>query len=195
MKRVLRSGVVLMGLVSALCAACGSDDGGSGFSPSVSSDKELGSLSEPDVKKLCDDVQSYASSVADSLKDVSCRSAGIAAAVTGGAETDADARVACKTAYDKCLATPADTDEEPCERPPATCKATVGELTACLNAYPTYVKATLPNLPACNTIEVAKLSSYFETPDKPEAPAACKTYDTKCPGNGIIDDGSSSGDQ
>lgn len=177
----------------ALCMACGgsdSSDGGGSFTTSVPRDQKLGSLSPADTAKLCSDVETYSKSLSAQLKSLTCKSAGLVAVFTASATTDAEARSACQTGYDKCLAAPAEsTETDTCTPPNASCTATVGELSACFDALPGYISSASNSFPSCATLKLSDLTETTDTGETPTPPAACTTYEAKCPDDDMLPGG------
>lgn len=191
-------GLASLAAVVALCSACSGSDSSGGFSTSVPASKPVNTLTQQEQTQLCSDLNGYVDdTLTEQLKVPLCRGKALAAALQGGAKTDAEARAACKPAYEKCLTEPVDTgfdSKQMCDAPAQDCAATVGELSSCIQALPGYLQASLPDLPACDAIEIAKLSEYTAEKPQPAEPAACTAYEKKCPSDSIIGDGSSSGD-
>jgi hypothetical protein len=160
-----------------MAATCGGD--GSTFSSGVSKDAELGSLSSGDAEKLCQSLQTWMKdNFTAQIKEVSCRTAGFLAAGLGSGSM-AQKETTCKTAYDQCMKSPA--QESPttsCEKPSATCKATVGEMETCINEIAPMMNMVLAAFPTCQQVAAGA------TPTPPSnlmPPASCTAFQTKCP--------------
>lgn len=185
-----QSGLFAVCASFALTIACGGSDSGggsgSGFSTSVPSSQKLGSLSAEDTTKLCADVKAYATSLSSQLKAVSCKTSGLLGAAFADAKTDSQAQSACKTAYDKCIAAPAQTSTDTCTPPPATCMATVGELTACFNDIPGYISSASNAIPSCATLKLSDLMTTTDPTASLKEPASCTSYQAKCPDDSML---------
>jgi hypothetical protein len=170
-----------------LTLGCGGGGGG-GFNPGVAGNKPLNTLSDAEVATLCKNADAYFSSSPD-IKEANCRTAGVfAVAFTASVgATDKQLQDACQTVYNQCIKAPASssggdggTSNGTCNKPPASCTATVDQMTACLNE----LTATLKNsVPACNTLTVASLGASANPPDggSDTTGPACKAYEAACP--------------
>lgn len=154
--------------------------GGGDFATSVPGSKPLGDLTPAEVDQLCDDLDAFYSSsgVASDLEEFSCRLGGIIAAAFTGAETDEAAQAACQSAYDSCMAEPAETTSE-CGEASATCTATVAELAACTNDSRQFFRDATDELPACSELTVDDLAGG--PGEESMAPPSCTTFEMKCP--------------
>jgi hypothetical protein len=173
------------------CGGSNSSDGGSSFSSSVPGSATIGSLSDSDKQKLCNDLAAYVSSSTFKSGEVkaSCSFAGVVGAALATDQTDAGVQAACKKSYDDCAAqiTSAPVDASMCMPPGATCTATVSELTACLNADVAAFNSI--DVPSCASLTVASLNNMTTDPgstSQPMQPAACATFQMKCPGSGMM---------
>jgi hypothetical protein len=145
-------------------------------------DKPLSDLTDAEITGLCSKFDEFFSSgsVGMNLEEFSCRFSGLFAAALGGAETDAAARAACKTAYDACVAAPAETTEM-CGRPTGTCTATVAELEACANDSAKAVDQLTASFPTCAELTLADLTGGGGDAE-PQDPVSCTMFEMKCPG-------------
>ena len=185
-----KSGMFAISASFALTMACGGSDSGGGFSTSVPSSQQLGSLSDADTTKLCNDIKSYQTSLNSQLKALSCKTSGLFGAAFAQPATDAEAQSACKTAYDKCVAAPAQSDgDDACTPPPASCTATVGELTACMNDLPGYITSASNAIPSCASLKLSDLMSTTDPSDSVKEPASCTSYEAKCPDDDMLPGG------
>ena len=173
-----------------LAVACGGDDGddkkndsGGDFTTSVPNDKPLGSLTDAESQQLCEDLSDYlsGSSFSADAQEVVCRSSGILAAVFSAPQTDAAARSACKTAYDECKAAPAESNQQ-CDKPDASCMATVDDYKACMADMPAYLDQVKGTFPSCAELTLDDFDAIAGEP--PATPASCAALDTKCPDGG-----------
>ena len=139
---------------------------------------ELGSLSSGDVQKLCESLSSWMqANIAGELKEVSCRTAGLIAAGFGGS-SPALKQTACTAAYDDCMKKPAEpVGTESCEKPSSSCKATVGELEACINEMAPLMSQLVSAFPDCAQIAAGATAT---PPTNLQTPASCKTFQSKC---------------
>jgi len=161
----------------------GSSTGPAGdFDTGLPADKPIASLTDAEIAGLCDKFDDFYSTgeVAADLKDFSCRFSGLLAAAFAGAETDAAARAACKTAYDACAAAPSETTST-CKKPTGTCTATVAEVEACANDSAKAVDQLTSAFPSCAELTLADLMDTGEEPTTAEDPASCTTLEMKCP--------------
>ncbi len=164
--------------LAAIGATCGGDGGS--FSSGLDNGAELGALSPGDADKLCQSVNDWMTNhFAKDIKELSCRTTGALAGAFGSAASQKQA--ACQTAYDRCMSQPS--DEEPtstsCQKPAASCKATVGELETCINELAPLLQQAVNSLPTCQQIGSGSTTT---PPVTPESPASCKTLQSKCPG-------------
>ncbi len=176
-----------------------SSNAGSGglapFDPGVAGSAQLGSLSDSDTQKLCDELQQYVSGAPfmQAEGQLSCGAAGIAAAFMATDMTDSGIQSACKSASDACTAALKDTNPmmtDTCDKPDASCTATVAEYTACLNDAVNVLNTT--NIPACSTLTKANLQTALLSLAglAQGEPASCTAYEMKCPGGtGMPDPG------
>ena len=161
-------------------AGSGMGSGGD-FDTGLPADKPISTLTDAEITGLCSKFDDFYSkgAVATGLKDFSCTFSGIFAALLGGADTDAAAQAACKTAYDACIAAPSETTSS-CSKPSATCTATVGEVEACTNDSAKYVAQLGDLLPSCAELTLADLMD-MGADMTPAEPASCTTLEMKCP--------------
>jgi hypothetical protein len=165
--------------------AAGSSNSGSpgDLDTGLPADKPLSDLTEAEIAGLCSKFDEFYSTgpVGKDLEEFTCRFSGLFAAVLGGAETDAAARAACKTAYDSCVAAPAETTQE-CGKPTGMCTATVAELEACANDSAKAVQQLTSSFPTCAELTLADLMDLGGGgEDEPQNPASCTTLEMKCP--------------
>jgi hypothetical protein len=200
----LGAGFISLSAGFALCVACGggSDGGTAGsagntgsagsnntsnatFSSSLPATEQLGSISDQDSATLCKELSAFEAGATDAkLTEFSCLLAGILGAEFVGGSTDAALQTACKTIYDECLATPADTTTT-CTKPDATCMATLGDLEACVNATGPYIDQVNSQIPTCDKLTQATLSTTTSAVSE-VAPAACTAFKAKCPGSTLV---------
>ena len=163
---------------------------GSGSGPSggldtgLPGDATLSSLTDTQYTDLCKKFDDFYSSgpAAAGLKDVTCRLGGFLAAAFAGADTDAAARAACKSAYDSCLTAPAETTTDKCTKPTGTCTATVAELEACSTDSANAVQQLSSTFPSCADLTLADLMGMDSGGDTTSTqPASCTTLSMKCP--------------
>ena len=147
--------------------------GGSGtgtFSTSVPSGTKLSNISSTQATQLCNDFNTYAT---NTLNPYFCREIGIFGAAFGGGTTDAEVQAACTAAYNSCLTGNTTTMCDPTmlasNNGSATCTATVGDLTSCLNDSTGPLKA----LPTCSSLTVAGLAAMSADAGTSTSPASC----------------------
>jgi hypothetical protein len=150
----------------------GNTSGGGPFTTSVPSSTPLTGLSGAQQTQLCKDFTTYADTVAPEL----CKLDGLLYAAFSGGSTDADVQAACAYGYATCLT--ADGGTTVMCNPngaPSTCKATVGDLTSCLNMQ----TAVFAQVPSCSTLTVASLAGAFgDGGSASMTPAICMQFDT-----------------
>lgn len=165
--------------------ACGSDDGGKGGSGTskiesgAPASTPANQLSDSQVKAFCDSAAKAGAAAlgTQDAKQALCGFSGYFLA-TLASSSGGDGASACKTAYDECLKAPAETSTSTCEKPSATCTATIGEIEACLNDSMAQVSQILKSLPGCD--DVGKpLDGAAPTED--QSPASCQVVKQKCP--------------
>ena len=156
------------------------------FSPSVSGSEQLGDLSPSDTQKLCDDLQQYVSGAPFQAAEskFTCGVTGLLGTFAASDKTDAGVQSACQTAYDDCLSTLKDTPPMTtmgCQKPDASCTATVAEYTACLNdAVKVFNTADIPSCSSLTADNVTGALLSVASLSKAK-PASCTTYEMKCP--------------
>jgi hypothetical protein len=154
----------------------GGKGGGSGngtFTTSVPGGTPLTGLSGTQQTQLCNDFRSYAETT---LAPDLCKVEGLLLAALSGGTTDAALQAACASGYQSCLA--ADGGVTVTCNPsaaPSTCTATVGDLTACLNAS----SASTQQFPSCSTLTAATLATFFAdggSSSSSPPPAVCAPF-------------------
>ena len=186
-KGIGMSGVLVV-LVAMGCGSSSTSGGGGGsFNTSVSGNKSLSSLSDADKAQLCKDVDTFLKT--PTVVAAQCKLAGfLAAALIVGFDqnaTDAMLKTTCSQAVVACTSGGGDASSgdsmNMCttDKFPATCTATVAELSACIQDFP----KLSDNVPDCNSITRASLSADGGGgPTGMPATTACDTLSTKCPG-------------
>jgi hypothetical protein len=183
-------------MVSGLIAAvgffgCGGGSGGGAtFSTGVPSGTEVQSLTPAQANQLCDDINSYFTKLVDSPS--LCQYAAVSAVANEAMQdttlTDAQLQALCTsttTAVCALLTVDAGATGTPdggttsCG-PAAGCTATVGQLTACLNATGSSFTTFENMFPNCSMVTRAKLAS-LKLDAAPNEPSACTVLDTTCP--------------
>jgi hypothetical protein len=163
-------------------SASGGTTSGGGLSTSLPGDKPLGSLSDAEADQLCKDIEEFAttSDFAQAQHEMSCRLAGLLAGAFSGADSDAAMQAACKVAYDACLKEPQPPATGECEKPDATCTATVDELNACIADSTAALDDFNEQVPGCSdlTMDGEGLDPNLMQPESPES---CAVLDMKCP--------------
>jgi hypothetical protein len=179
--------------IAAVLGGCSSDNGGSGFSTGLPKSESLGGLNGSDAQKVCDAFQNFSGSVIP--KSSECKLVGISAATYAaftGTATDADLQKACSDAVTKCEQNPPQTSHVDagamqCTPPSSNCKATVGDLEACMNDVKTAASQAYANVPDCSSLKASEFkttdgglpSSTFIPHYTP--PASCQSFAQKCP--------------
>jgi hypothetical protein len=177
--------IVLAAASWLLVVGCGGG-GAAKFSSGVDGTKPLGMVSPAEAEQICKASQSYVQGAIseDKQKQLGCKTVALLAAALGGMGGNASQlQSACQTAYDGCLksvSTPPGSSSSSCATPSSKCTATVAEYEACLTAVPGLIDSALAAIPSCNNLTPAALQgSGAQTVT---APAACKTFEMKCPG-------------
>jgi hypothetical protein len=171
----MKQRLVLGGLaLAAIGATCGGD--GSTFSSGLDKGAELGSLSAGDAQKVCESLSTWMKdNLAGDIKEMSCRLAGFTASQIA---SSAQKQTACTTAYDQCMKQPAESSEPTdCNKPSASCKATVGELEACINEISPFMKQVFGSFPSCAQIASGSAPT---PPTNLQPPASCTSLQSKC---------------
>jgi hypothetical protein len=169
------------GILATAAVACGGDDDKGSTPSKVSSGAPaatVGSdLTPAQAESLCESIGKAAQSAFSSTdaKSAMCGfSAYFISALAGGE----DAAQACKAAYDDCMKQPAqETSSGMCTEPSENCKATAGEIEACMNDSMAVLVQTFKSLPGCD--DVGKDAE--PTPTEPTQPTSCKVVEEKCP--------------
>ena len=176
--RLVAGGLAL----AAIGATCGGD--GATFSSGLEKGAELGTLSPGDADKLCQALNNWMQNeFAGEIKELTCRGTGIAAGSFAGGGSAAQQQAACKAAYDQCLKQPSEAPKSStCDKPSASCKATVGELESCINDMSPLLQQVISSFPTCDKLGT---SGGTAPPTDLQPPASCKTLETKCPDMGL----------
>ena len=152
----------------------GGGSGGGTFNSSFPDSTEVGSLSTEQMQTACEEFAAYQQSRVDpqASMEFDCTLTGLF-----GSQTPEE----CATARDECIAEseiePFDADCDDPEPPPADCRATVGQLEACVTAQ----LDTQLQLQAEVTCELAGDMEALQGME-PETPAACQALEEVCPG-------------
>jgi hypothetical protein len=157
----------------------GAPSTGSTYSSGIAGDKQVGALTDQEFASMCQKFSDYFSTgaVGAAAEEITCRMGALFVGIL--AQSDAELQTTCKAVYDQCIAGPTMT-EETCNKPDATCTATVAEYDACLNdAGKAFI--ALPNaLPTCDKATLTSLEN-LDLGSQGESPASCKIVETKCP--------------
>lgn len=148
----------------------------------LSGDTSLGGLSDGDLAKLCDEIETFTTtgSYGMSLQEMSCLLTGMITAQFAGPETDAELQAGCKSAYDQCKAQPFEPETSECMKPEGTCTATVAELRQCMQDSAKAMETVVADLPTCSELTL----DATEDPEitDPMDPPSCVALQAKCPG-------------
>jgi hypothetical protein len=169
-----RFGHALAAAVFAFAVGCGDDDDGGGGS-GVDSSKTGEDLSDDEAKKLCESVASKAGALTDVDKEQTC---------TIGAAIQTSDKAACEAAAKQCAMLPdngedngdGDDDSDDCATASDDldgCKATVGEIEACFNAFADKLEEF--NSITCDDAGKVNQQDLLATPDE------CAAVQQKCP--------------
>lgn len=129
---------------------------GGAFTTSVPSGTKLTSITSAQAMQFCNDYDAFANAHTATF----CKTLAISfASALVGSATDSDIQAACTATYNDCLSPDgggmASCDPTGLLSTPATCTATVGDATTCLNA-----EFTVENqLPSCSTVTGAMLAA------------------------------------
>jgi hypothetical protein len=108
--------------------------------------------------------------------------------VSNSAATTADLQSACNAAYSDCVNAAADAGTGTCDLStlnPATCTATVAQVSACLNDLGGQDDRAVAPFPSCSGVTAQSITNAASTaPSDAGAttPASCVTLDNVCPG-------------
>ena len=150
--------------------------GNTGSGAGVPGDTPLNELTDDQAQALCEAFGKRFDNA--QFEDIACKLESVFSAIL--AQTDAEAQMMCKTAYDQCKSMPPDTTQN-CEKPSSDCTATVDELNACLDAYNESLGDVGASLPSCDTLKAGDLTALFSGLGSMMQPAACTAYQAKCP--------------
>jgi hypothetical protein len=168
-------------------AGCGGSSANlGGFSSSIDGNAVIGQLTPQQQQTLCGEIASFSKSSGfdRDATDLFCREAGILAAYLNApdAATDAQLRALCQTNYDMCTSMQS---AGTCEPPTGACTATVAEFSACVNDTVETLPMELEDVPTCDKISAAQLTSTAP-PAPPTQPPSCASYQAKCPGGSMM---------
>ncbi len=196
-------GLGLAVVISTVAIGCGGGSsggsGGPGFNPSVPASTPLNKLSSSQAMQLCTDTGTYLnSSITTEINSPTfeCQVVGIEVATLSfdaTSSTNATVQKACQDAYTACLKAPPDagaddvdggtftSDCTTTQGDIATCSATVGQYTACVDELTSVFTDAFP---PCNQLTVAKLSASTSDAgtDPTTSGPACTALDNACPG-------------
>jgi hypothetical protein len=160
-------------LVIAALVGCGGNSSGGGFTTSVPSGTKLTSLTPQHAMQLCTDFDTYATTALtpDLCKLLAIEATALSLSFSSTAQpTDATLRMTCTQTYNSCLAggdggitTTSNCDPSTFTTEPATCTATVGDVTMCANAAVATTNQELAALPSCSSVTAANLISSLAT--------------------------------
>jgi hypothetical protein len=196
-------GLGLAVVISTVAMGCGggSSGSGSGFSPSVPASTPLNKLSTSQAMQLCTDTGTYlTSSIAAEISSPTfeCQVVGVEVATLSfdpSSSTNATVQKACQDAYDACLKAPPDAGADDVDAGAgtftsdctttqgelATCSATVGQYTACVDELTLVFTDAFP---PCNQLTVAEVSASTSDAgtDPTSSGPACTALNKACPG-------------
>jgi hypothetical protein len=181
-----------MVVIGFFLVGCGGGGGGGGggthFSTSVSGSAPVASLSGGQQAQLCGDIQHFASSLTGDL----CRAEAFLAAAlleaTNSSASNADLQSACNAAYSDCVNASADAGTGQCDFStinPATCTATVAQVSACLNDLGAQTDRAVAAFPSCSSVTAQSITSAGSSATQDAGagqPASCVTLNNVCPG-------------
>jgi hypothetical protein len=179
----------------------GTTGAGGAFTTSVPSGTKLTGLSSAQQTQLCNDINNYADHTflpelcnAAAAASVNGLAAAYADLIENPGVTDAKLRVDCSAAdadaganASKCTDSLQDAGTQICDdfsSTPATCQATVGDYTKCLNDTTTSSLQYYASFPSCSTITAASVNAFFAADGGlnagPPEPASCAMFDSTC---------------
>ncbi|HYQ17141.1 MAG TPA: hypothetical protein VEQ58_15320 [Polyangiaceae bacterium] len=164
------------GSSSAGSSSGGSASSGDDFMSGLPGNKLVSDLTDAQLNQLCEEVSDY---IDPSEAELNCRGAGLSAAILAQPESDAEARVACKSGYDVCQADPGETEQN-CKASRSTCTATVAELEACASDSNDAIVEFSKQYPSCSEITLLDLTTIPGSIEEPETPASCVVFNSKC---------------
>ncbi len=151
----------------------------------VPGDTQLGDLTDDQFEQLCEDFSEKFSG--EEFEDANCRLAGVLSAIL--AQTDEEAQLSCKSAYDDCKSSPPAATEG-CEKPGPECTATVDEMNACMADLEGTLGSFNDAIPSCDTLKRTDIATLFtQFGGGSMLPASCETYQEKCPDGPMVDTG------
>lgn len=164
--------------LGSVIASCGGDDDETG---GVSNNKKISDISEEEAYSLCvafcNDVQIPALELGCTVTAVGL-SLGNANLCDKAYDTCMDSDLAPVSCEESCTADDSGTDDgEPDTEEAPECDATVGEVSACFNAYAAMV-ADISEQLSCDT-KVSELEGILAPLG--ETPSACAALEQKCP--------------
>jgi len=151
------------------------------FSSGLPEDKQLGALTDAEAEALCKRIEGYFAddtTVGKNVDEFLCRFTSALTALFAAPETDAALQSSCKSLYASCIASPT-MSSGTCEKPDATCTATVAEYEACMNDQLALLNQLGSAVPSCDQITLSSSSTLLSGVG--EAPASCQTLEAKCP--------------
>ncbi len=165
---------LLLGGALAIVAlvGCGGNSSGGGFTTSVPSGTKLTSLTPQQAMQLCTDFDTSATTALtpDLCKLLAIEATALSLSYPGaGQQSDATLRMTCSQTYNSCLGgdggitTTSNCDPSTFTTEPATCTATVGEVTMCFNADLNATNQQVAALPSCSSVTSANLISALAT--------------------------------
>lgn len=177
---------VTAGLALLLGTACGGDDKNentTGFSTGIDPSRPASSLSAAETQQFCKAFDGLLEDPA--IKGSLCQVVSvIAASLLAGNGTDAQLQMACTQGYNECLKD--DGKAEPgssskCEKPAASCTATIGEIEQCFSDMKLAFVNLGKSLPACSALTKASINQSSPASAEPTMPASCTALEKKCP--------------
>lgn len=171
----------------------GGSTGSGGFSTSVPSGTKLTGLTTAQATQLCSDIGSYFDSTfLPMLCHASAPLSGLEAAyldlLENSSASNSELQAACAAAAADAgsCSDLEDGGTQSCDvsSEPATCQATVGDFTKCLNDTTTADVQYYASLPSCSTLTAASVTAVFEADGgsslNPPEPTSCSIFDSTC---------------
>jgi hypothetical protein len=177
----------------------GTTGAGGAFTTSVPSGTKLTGLTSAQQTQLCNDLDTYVDHTLPELCNAAAATAvnGLEAARVDLIENpntpDAQLRADCSAAdadaganASRCTDLLQDAGTQTCDisSTPATCEATVGDYTKCLNDTTTSSLQYYASFPTCSTITAASVNAFFAADgglsSGPPEPASCAMFDSTC---------------
>lgn len=149
------------------------------FDSGLPEDAPLESLDPSQLTEFCETGQEHLqeTGLIAELAEALCAYYGVIGVAFLAPETDAEARALCQQTYDACVAEPMEPSD--CSEPTGSmCPVTVGEMEACMAAYPEYVRSLRAAAPPCSELTLPEVDETAN--EEVPTPAACERPWREC---------------